>query len=126
VYLKNGPVYRDCGVDTPVKRLSGQNVQPNFNPSPTVGRITSPRTVCYLADVEFVVDPRGMPEAETARVVRTTDPSYSQAWLDVLSALKYEPALKDGAPVRQVMREKFMHAVTVAPVGQRAPTPNCH
>jgi hypothetical protein len=126
VYLKSGPVYRDCGVDQKARRASGQSVQPNFNPSSTVGRTTAPGTTCYVTEIEFVVDARGTPEAENARVVRTTDPAYSQAWLDVLSSLRYEPAAKAGVPVRQVVREKFMAAITVARAGQTPAPPNCH
>lgn len=101
VYLDRGPVYRDCAVDKRA-RVIDRSVRPDFQPStPPPGS-----DVCYRADVEFVVDATGTPEPETARVLRTNNPSYGEALLRAVTRWHYEPAVVNGMPVRQIVQEK--------------------
>jgi hypothetical protein len=76
--------------------------------------------------VQFVVDVRGIPELETARVVQSNEPSFGQAVLATLANWRYEPAQKQGEAVRQIVRERRAvgFAVTVAATGQRSRPPS--
>jgi hypothetical protein len=123
-YLKGGPVYRDCAVDQPAKALRS-DVMPNFTPSSLPTRVNN--TKCFTAELEFVVDERGIPDAETARIVSTSDPGFAKAWLDVVPNLRFQPAVKDGSPVRQIVRSKQKSAIVMQPVsgGMSTRPPSC-
>jgi hypothetical protein len=54
--------------------------------------------------VEFVVDENGVPVASPVRLVRSTSSEISQALLRGVPDLRFAPALKDGEPVRQLVR----------------------
>jgi len=111
-----GPVYRDCAVDRAAKLLT-TDIRPDFRP-------TAARTACYSVDVEFVVDEAGRPEGGTARVIRTSEQAYADAVLATLNRWKYEPAVKQGAAVRQIVAEHRAMAsqVVVAPAGGGRPS----
>jgi outer membrane biosynthesis protein TonB len=78
-----------------------------------------------MAEVEFVVDEAGVPEKETARVVRTNNPDFAAATLAVVPRWRYRPATIDGQPVRQIVREKqgVSEVVVAAPAGQMPQLP---
>jgi hypothetical protein len=107
-YLARGPVYRDCAVDRRARLLT-TNGRPQFQPPtpPLAG------TACYSAQIEVVVDSAGVPELETVRVVRANDPAFADAVLASLPRWRYQPALKSGVAVRQVVRETQTIAVEV-------------
>ena len=94
VYARGRPVYRDCAVQRQAK-LIPNNIAMDFNPVPS-------STTCYSAEVEFVVDASGMYEAGTARVVRASSQSFAEAIVAVLPRYKFDPAMVDGVPVRQI------------------------
>ena len=108
MYLARGPVYRDCAVDRRARLLT-TNGRPQFQPPtpPLAG------TACYSAQIEVVVDSAGVPELETVRVVRANDPAFADAVLASLPRWRYQPALKSGVAVRQVVRETQTIAVEV-------------
>jgi hypothetical protein len=115
VYLRGGVIYRECAVDKRA-RVIDHSARPDF-------RASSPLPggqACYRADVEFVVDATGAPEPETARVLRTNNPTYGEAVLRALALWRYQPALLNGMPVRQIVQEKSAMgvAVVVVPAGQ--------
>jgi len=124
VFLSAGPVFRDCAVDRPAKSVRLTNT--DYRPTPS-------RTTCYSADLEFVVDVVGMPETRTARVIRTNDQAFAEAVLASLSAWNYDPAVRGGTPVRQIVTEhRVMSAMIVTvPAGSGPPSrgsvrpPNC-
>lgn len=112
-------LYHECGVDNPAKLLV-PNLRPNFVPSPTRANM------CYLADLEFVVDTAGSPELETARVTNVSDRSYGEALLQMLPALTYEPARLQGRPVRQLVvlhRSTSAQEAVVPGITPRRPRP---
>ena len=88
------PVYRDCEVD---KRARAPARPPRVNYTP------SGQHSCLSAIVEVVVDSTGRPVPATARVVRSTDPTYAAAVLNSLAEMRYQPARKDGQPVAQLV-----------------------
>ena len=122
VYAKRGPVYRDCAVEHRAVALD-RSAHGDFNPiSPTRGGQS-----CYSAEIEFVVDTTGTPETETATVVHTNNADFAAAALTAIGRWRYQPAIIQGVPVRQIVREKQVMAVTVVavPMGQppRPPSP---
>ena len=119
VYLANGPVYRDCNVDRAAVETSAVRVE--FNPP--IDRYQ--RTMqCYRADLQFVIDANGILEPGTAKVVESNDGAFAAAALASLERRKFRPAMKDGQPVRQIVKKREGMATRVAtvPVGQ-APMP---
>jgi len=125
VYLGGGPVFRDCNVDQEA-RLTTPNPPIDFRPS------TTPRSggrACYLVELQFVVNVAGVPEKETAKIVRTTEPAFAEAVLASLPSWRYRPAEKEGIPVRQIVRERRAIALAVVAVGSgqspRPPTTGC-
>ena len=58
------------------------------------------------ADFTFIVDTLGIPDVETIRDVTATNVDFQQAVRDVIPRLRYEPALLNGAPVRQMIAYK--------------------
>jgi hypothetical protein len=111
LFLAVGPVYRDCAVDRQAS-LQGAAINPQFQP-------TSMALNCYVAEVEFVVTAAGQPEANTVRVTRTNDRAFGDAVRDIVPRLRYEPAMRDGVAVRQIVLEKRMvqTAIVRVPVG---------
>lgn len=117
------PVYRECGVDR--KARLTQNAPVDYRPA-IVARSPSQADMCYIAEVEFVVDTEGVPERPTIRLIRATDPAYGNAVLGTVSKWRYAPALKEDLPVRQLVRERRTMAVGAAPtVANPGARPNC-
>jgi len=103
--LPGQSVYRDCEVD----RKAHASVTPRLQYTPSGGQR------CARAVVEVVVDSTGRAVPATARVVRSTDPSFATAVITSLDGYRYEPAMKDGRPVAQLVRvEQGMSIVVVA------------
>ncbi|MEX2284361.1 MAG: hypothetical protein WEE89_17870 [Gemmatimonadota bacterium] len=105
--LAGGPLFRACMVDDTARALNLTGLRTDFRPQPVMGE------QCFSAVVEFVVDPRGMPEDGTARVITSTHSNYANAVLAAVPQLRYQPARKAGVPVRQLVRLKQMAAVVV-------------
>jgi len=116
VFAVGGPVFRDCAVDR-AARLVTTNIHPDFRP-------TTPRSTCYSADVEFVVDTIGKIETRTARVIRTNDQTFAESVVASLTAWKYDPAVRDKRLVRQVVttHQTMSTGVVVAPKGMPPPS----
>lgn len=118
VFAVRGPVFRECNVDVQA-RLTNTDVHPDFRPTQT-------GTKCYSAEVEFVVDAKGEVETKTARVLRATDDALGESVIAMLPKLHFEPAMRDGQPVRQIATQKsaLQTAVMVSPAGAgRPPAP---
>ena len=108
VFVAGGPVYRACAVKTKAVLLT-TDIRPDFRPTVT-------GNTCYSAEVEFVVDARGLPETRTARVVRTNNQAFAESVLSLLPRLRFEPAKLDGVPVRQIVVNRLTAGTTVAVV----------
>ena len=91
-------VYQACQVDREA-RQRGSGPRPEWTPSTSELRDGG----CMRADFKFVVDTLGVPEVETIRDVTATNMGFQQAVRDVIPRLRYEPALLNGAPVRQMV-----------------------
>ncbi len=114
-FIGSKPVYRDCAVDRPARFIS-TDAHPDFRPD-------SRGPACYFADLEFVVDSLGRPEVSTARIVRSNFDKFGDAVLQTLQAWKYEPAVRDGKTVRQIVtsHQAAMTSVVVLPRGSPPP-----
>jgi hypothetical protein len=110
------PLYRDCAVDQ-VARFVSTDAHPNFRPD-------SRAPTCYSADLEFVVDSLGKPEVGTARLVRTSYEPFARAVLETLQAWEYQPAVRDGKTVRQIVTAHQTAATmsVVVPAGSGPPS----
>jgi hypothetical protein len=109
------PVYRACSVDRPA-RLIGVGGQLNFS-TPT----RPPE--CISADLTFVVDEAGKPEISTARLERGRDREFGEALLATLDSWTYEPAIRDGKPVRQIVNAHQTASTAPAQPGGAPPRP---
>ncbi len=89
------PVYPACAVDRKARQLPG-GAPVMYTPSQPVP--------CIRAVFDVVVDARGVPIASTAKLVRTNDQGFATAMLAALPSLRYEPAMKDGQPVAQLVQ----------------------
>jgi len=126
VFALGRPVYRACGVDREARLLNDGGVRPDFSPS-------TMRSACYSVDLAFVVDSTGRPERSSAQIVRANDRTYAEAVLATIAAWRYEPAVRDGAPVRQIVTSHQSVATMVVtrpagsppPVNSRANSPRC-
>ena len=95
-YAAGRAVYRDCAVDRPA-RLTNSSVRPDWSPP------TTANNSCYSVEMEFVVDEAGRVERETATVVQTSDRRFADAWMMTLPEWKFEPAIRAGVAVRQIV-----------------------
>jgi hypothetical protein len=113
-YLIGGPVYRDCAVEHPAV-LVDRTARPELHLSSL-----PPAGSCYAADVEFVVDTSGTPEAGTVKIVRTNNSDFAAAAVEAMRRWLYRPATLNGTAVRQIVREHLGIALQViaAPMGQ--------
>jgi hypothetical protein len=115
VYLAGGPVYRDCGVDSPVRFLSGSI---DFRPPAS----SQPRSECFSAEVELVVGPDGRPEEGSPRLVSTSNQGFGHAVLAGVPGWQFTPASLNGESVRQIVRERRAQALVVTVVRSRGGT----
>lgn len=118
--LARGPVYHACEVDRPAK-LIGRPGPLDFRPADFAS--------CRSATIEFVVDERGVPVSALSRVVRTNDHQLADALLSSVASHRYEPALKDGIPVKQVVQDQrivqMMVTASSTPPRASAPRRSC-
>lgn len=120
LWLRKGPVYRDCEVDKKAK-LRGSEPQVNFTP-----RFVDPtRGWCATASLEFVVDTLGQPELLTVRTRSSSDADFEDAVRANLPKLRYTPARLGDRAVRQlVVYQAGMASVPFSePVGSNPPPP---
>lgn len=108
------PVYRECSVDRAARPTGSNRVQ--FSPS---------GQACLRAIVDVVVDAEGRVIPATAQTVRSTDPGFLQALLTSLDGRRYEPAVREGRPVAQLVRiDAAMETrAVVTPLGAPQPSP---
>lgn len=114
VFAAAGPVYHECAVSKRAK-LTNPDVRPIVQ--------LPQRSGCYSAELMFVVDANGRPETSTARVAMTNYQPLGDALLTSLDQWRYEPAQREGAPVRQVVIEKRSVLVSniLIPAGSAPP-----
>ena len=114
IFVAGGPVYRLCAVTKKAVFLT-PDIRPDFRPSDTSNN-------CYSADVEFVVDARGIPETRTARIGQTNNQAFAESVLAVLPRWRFEPAQLEGVPVRQIMNVRQAVGIAVSVVSGSMPS----
>lgn len=117
VFARGRPVFRDCSVDRAARFLNNGGARPDFHP-------TTPRSACYSADLAFVVDSTGKPEASTAQVVHANDNAFGESVLATVFSWRYQPAIRNGVPVRQIVttHQTVATSVVIVPKGSAPPS----
>ena len=59
-------------------------------------------------DVQFVIDEHGLVDQSTVKILRTSDPEFSESVRKYLRTAQYVPAAANGKPVRQTVTQSFM------------------
>ena len=95
VFASVAPVYRKCEVDRPALAIDTTFVPRGLH---------SPAQSCLSAVVEFVVDKNGIPLRQPVKVVQTNSLDFARVLLHSISRWRYQPAMKNGHPVRQLVR----------------------
>ena len=106
-----GPVYRACEVDRAARWENTYTRPPDY--TPTRG--------CETAVLDFVVDERGVVDLTTVRTQRSNSLELVEALVASLGRFRYRPAMKNGVPVRQVVRLPIAVAMTRVMVGLPGP-----
>ena len=119
--LEAGPIYRDCDVDRVAR------VRP---PEPELTLdISRPslREGCFASEFQFEVDSTGMVVIATVELRRSNLPDLETAMRQTFATLRFEPAIKEGRPVRQWT--VYRRALGIARAADRgfssAPPPRC-
>lgn len=60
---------------------------------------------------EFEVDTLGVPDLSTFKVIRATDSTLGPRVREILKRARFEPAVKNGVKVRQVVQQPFVVAL---------------
>ena len=92
-----GPIYRDCEVDKPAKVI-GNEPRPAMSSTPN-----TVREGCFYVEYQFVVNTEGQVELGTVEVRRNEMREFEEALRATLGQLRFQPAMKDGVAVRQVV-----------------------
>jgi hypothetical protein len=118
-FAQRGPVYLACAVDRPATLMGAR---------PTLAWPLGPDQ-CVSAEVRFVVDTAGAPEPALVQITRTNDPSFARAYARSIASRRYEPALRGGTAVRQIVTDGQISAnmITRTPIvpGQVVSRPPC-
>jgi periplasmic protein TonB len=61
--------------------------------------------------VQFVVDERGVPQMSTFKVIKSTDPEFSDAVRRAVSSTSFTPAEVRGLKVKQLVQQPYVFAV---------------
>jgi hypothetical protein len=103
VFIAGGPLFRECGVDTPARA-----VETPFDYRPSVRMEPRPQAgvTCYEAEIRFVVGLDGRPEPETIQLIRANNPALGQSLVRSVATWRYSPARLQGMPVRQIVTER--------------------
>lgn len=115
-------VYRECDVDQRVRYLD--------SPRPDLSRLeplVTSSAGCYQAVYTMVVDEKGAPMVGSVKMVRTNSQSYALAVTDVVERIRFEPAKKNGIPVRQFHEytSKMAYTVSTSRSGANRRPPPC-
>jgi len=84
---------------------------------PNTGKLTYPpalRAAHREGEVlaQFVVDPRGVPDLTTFKVIKSSDAAFTDAVRAALPSMRFSPARVGGAAVRQLIQQSFIFALS--------------
>lgn len=106
--LANGPVYFEYQVERAVTALKG-------SPSPVYPAALKAAGVEGRVLVQFVVDEKGVAELGTFKVLKTDQPEFEKAVREILSEMRFDPALIGNKAVKQLVQQPFMFAQAKTP-----------
>ncbi|HYD53151.1 MAG TPA: hypothetical protein VEA99_11005 [Gemmatimonadaceae bacterium] len=120
--LARGPVYAPCDVDVAARPVTAPPPVSSFMSGASA---RERRRSCSEAMLEMVVNERGDPVPELIRVARTNDHAFAQAARQAYAQLRFSPAVKGGAVVRQVAVIHVWRGPTITlPVGSQPSPPS--
>ncbi|HUF26870.1 MAG TPA: carboxypeptidase regulatory-like domain-containing protein [Gemmatimonadaceae bacterium] len=94
-------VYTEDQVEQPASLLEARALAVPYPPALSASGVTG------LVVAEFVIDVVGRPEMATFGVVSSTHPLFSDAVRRALETARFEPAVRGGRPVRQLIHQRF-------------------
>jgi len=103
-----GPAYFAYQVDKPAKPVPA-NAQPEY-PELLRGGNAGGEVVAA-----FIVDTLGVPEVASLKILKSTGPMFSAAVRDALPRMRFIPAEKGGAKVRQLVQQPFVFSIARRP-----------
>ncbi|MGQ0538039.1 MAG: energy transducer TonB [Gemmatimonadaceae bacterium] len=96
-------VLMEFHVEEPVKQITSRVRYPDK---------LRERGICGEVFAVFVVDTLGNADMETFRIVRSTDPLFSQAVRDGVARSRFKPARLHTRLVRQLVHQPFAFSIT--------------
>ncbi|MEO8193751.1 MAG: TonB family protein [Gemmatimonadales bacterium] len=99
-------VYTAEQVDKPAAQETGQHMAIVYPPALLADGVRG------SVAAEFVVDTLGRIEAGSLGIIASTHPLFSEAVRQALEGATYQPALREGKPVRQVVQQPFQFTPT--------------
>ncbi len=100
------PKNNDGVTDTPD---TPAQVKPQGRVTPVYPKELREQGITGEVVVSFIVDENG--KVTSAEIFRSSDPRFNKAALDAVSQWRFEPALKDGVPVRTRVRAPLGFAI---------------
>lgn len=97
--------YFDFELEQPTIAKSG-------NPAPRYPAMLQSRGVDGELLIQFVIDTTGRADMSTFRVLRSTDPLFTTAVLEVLPRYRFQPAERDGCKVRMYVQIPFTFQIS--------------
>jgi len=101
-----GRVYIESEVGRPVRRdpSSAAPAYPDFLQHEGIEGVVS---------VEYVVDITGLADSASLRILRASNPAFSEAVRAALPGMRFIPGELDGRPVRQLVTQEFRFVITM-------------
>src|SRR5688572_7818856 len=121
-YQSYNGLYQACNVDQRARVVT--TPRPDFS---QLQPLVTASAGCYTAEFTMVVDEKGLPIERSIALVRTNSQSYAQAIRNQISGLRFDPAKKDGMPVRQFYNHesKMRYAVSRSGTSPTRRPPPC-
>jgi protein TonB len=66
-----------------------------------------------VVSVEYVVDTTGLADSASLRILRASNPAFSEAVRAALPGMRFIPGELDGRPVRQLVTQEFRFVITM-------------
>jgi len=108
-------VYGADEVDVPGTTLEGRSLRPDF-PDSMLRAGSSGEVI-----VEFVIDTLGVPVPGSSAILASTHEALSAVVLAAVPAVRYTPAIKGGARVRQLVQVPILFRIAPAQPPPRTP-----
>jgi TonB family protein len=103
--MNSNQTYFEFQVEKPVQPLPG-------NPAPRYPDALRQANIEGNVIAQFIMDTLGHPNMETFKVLKSTDPLFTETVRSSLPNMRFSPALVGGRPVKQLVQMPFMFSLT--------------